>query len=783
MLNWENYIISEKIVDAEFCKRPFTPLSLIRGRISMKSYCCPGKEFSPRSHSAGINGKSVKCDTISGSSESSDSLVYSREVTLNKFNSRLTSLSSISQKVTEKSGDHFLPMSQQEMKDLGWKECDIVLVTGDAYIDHPSFAMAILGRTLEHFGFRVGIISQPDWHSCRDFMKLGRPRLFFGVSAGNMDSMVNHYTADRKLRHDDAYTEGNESGHRPDHAAVVYCQRCREAYRDVPVVVGGIEASLRRIAHFDYWSETVKRPLIFDARADLLLYGSGEHSLTELALRLNNGENIRSITDIRGSAVIVNKPLPGWEGLDCRSYRQSEIKINPSEEAPENDDLREKGDLDEEAVNYPNARRQYLLLPDYDSVKNNPRLYAHSMYLLHNETNPYCARALLQYCTDRGVWINPPPVPLTTPEMDLIYDLPYLRRPHPVYKKTIPAYEMIKNSITALRGCFGGCAFCTIAAHEGKFIQSRSPESIIREAQLLKSKVPGFAGVISDIGGPSANMYRLGCKNKKARSLCRRESCLFPHVCQFLETSQKETVDLYRKVRNLPEIKHVFIGSGIRLDLAILDPDYVREITQYHVSGHLKVAPEHTEKITLNCMRKPDISTYDDFERLFVKFSQECGRKQQIIPYFIAAHPGSDLGDMINLALWLKRHRLKVDQVQSFYPTPLSNSTTMYYSGFDPGSRISDSSPEVFCIHGEKSRRIQKAILRYHDPANWDIIRSVLKDLHMEKYIGNAPDCLVGYPDKKPRNTYRQDLARGRFSSRNASKSGTFAKKSGQKNK
>ncbi len=681
---------------------------------------------------------------------------------MSKFNCRLTNLKTINSpnNSNKKVGEHFLPMSRHEMKKLGWDVCDVILVTGDAYIDHPSFAMAILGRTLEYFGFRVGIISQPNWHSCEDFMKLGKPRLFFGISSGNMDSMVNHYTADKKLRHDDAYTEGNESGHRPDRAAVVYCQRCREAYKDVPIVVGGIEASLRRVVHYDYWSETIKRPLIFDARADILFYGSGEHSLTELAMRLNAGENIKSINDIRGSAVIVKKPLANWKGIDARTLTSSAIIPQEDDNAQ---DCNEYGDLDLEAQNYPNADRHYLLMPDFDAVKADRKLYAHSMFLLHNETNPYCARALLQYAGDRGVWINPPPIPLSTEEMDLVYDLPYIRLPHPSYKKTIPAFEMIKNSITAVRGCFGGCAFCTIAAHEGKIIQSRSEESIIKEAILFKNKVPGFAGVISDVGGPSANMYKLGCTDKKAEASCRRESCLFPNVCRFLKTNQKDAVDLYRRVRAIPGIKRVFIGSGIRLDLAILDHEYVKEIVQYHVSGHLKVAPEHTEKTTLDCMRKPDIKTYDDFEKLFNQYSQECCKKQQIIPYFIAAHPGSDNRDMINLALWLKRHNLKVDQVQSFYPTPLSNSTTMYYSGYDPGHKITDKSKEIFCVHGERARRVQKAILRYHDPDNWDMIRSVLKELHLEKYIGNSPDCLVGYPDRKPKSTYRQDLAKGKF--------------------
>lgn len=673
------------------------------------------------------------------------------------FNCRLTSQKKIREGLTT---EHFLPMSDKEMKKLGWDQCDIIIVTGDAYIDHPSFAMAILGRTLEYFGFRVGIISQPDWHNKNDFMKLGKPRLFFGISSGNMDSMVNHYTSDKKLRHDDAYTEGNINGKRPDRATVVYSQRCREAYKDVPIVIGGIEASLRRIAHYDYWSETIKRSIIFDARADMLLYGSGEHSIVELAMRLNSGEDIHNINDIRGSAIIVKNPLPGWSGLDARKLG-SAIPLSKDGELTVND--RQLTDLEEEAKGYPNSDQQYILMPDFESVKNDKKLYAHSMFLLHNETNPYCARALLQYNGDRGVWINPPPIPLTTEEMDLVYDQPFIRLPHPSYKKLIPAYEMIKNSITAMRGCFGGCAFCTIAAHEGKIIQNRSPNSILKEVAILKKKVPNFAGVISDVGGPSANMYKLGCTNEKAMMACRRESCLFPNVCKFLNTNHSETISLYQKVRQIPGIKRLFIGSGIRLDLAIHDPKYIKELVTYHVSGNLKVAPEHTEKTTLTYMRKPDIKTYDDFEVYFKNFSNECCKKQQIIPYFIAAHPGTNNLDMVNLALWLKKHNLKVDQVQTFYPTPLSNSTTMYYSGYDPGHKITDNSEEIFCVRGERARKVQKAILRYHDPENWDMIRTVLKELHLEKYIGNSPNCLIGYADKRPKQTYRQDLANGKF--------------------
>ncbi len=647
------------------------------------------------------------------------------EVDLSSYNQLLTEMPRLDKTLGIR--EHFLPMSLSEMRKLGWEQCDIILVTGDAYVDHPSFAMAILGRILEYFGFKVGIISQPDWHCCDDFRRLGPPRLFFGVSSGNMDSMVNHYTADKKLRHDDAYTCGNQNGARPDRATTVYAQRCREAFKGIPIVIGGIEASLRRCAHYDYWSETVKRSLIFDAKADMLLYGNGDHSIVELAWRLHQGEDIHNILDIPGSAVILKEPPAGFNGLDCTKVGFVEPILDSSESV--------------------NASCTYLLMPSYESVKQDKKIYAHSMYLVHNETNPYCARHLMQYHGDRAVWINPPPRPLTTAEMDLVYELPYQRRPHPSYKGSITAFEMIKNSITALRGCFGGCSFCTIAAHAGKIIQSRSKESICREVAAIASKTPGYAGVISDIGGPSANMYGLGCSNDKAMRLCRRESCLFPNVCRFLKTDQGQAVELYRQVRSMKEVKQVFIASGIRLDLAILYPDYIREVVCNHVSGHLKVAPEHIAPGPLHYMHKPPMATYDTFEKLFLKYSSENNRKMQIIPYFIASHPGTTDMDMIKLARWLKKHNLKVDQVQSFYPTPLSNATTMYYTGFDPSEKIKDNSQEVFCVKGEIKRRIQKAILRYHDSANYEIVRQVLRDNQLDYLIGSGSECLVPFKD------------------------------------
>lgn len=671
----------------------------------------------------------------------------------------------------------FLPMSKKEMDQLGWDSCDVILVTGDAYVDHPSFAMAILGRFLEHYGYRVGIISQPDWHSRDDFMKLGRPNLFYGVSSGNMDSMVNRYTADKKLRHDDAYTPGNVCGKRPDRATIVYTQRCRESYHDVPIVIGGIEASLRRIAHYDYWSETIKRSIIFDAKADLVLFGMGERSILEVAYRLGMGESISSIRNLRGSGFIVKEPLAGWSGIDAREPSKN-LKIKPLPNPYECDcDIdevhdraisKEQRSFDEEKLI---AKKEYILMPSYEEVKSSKLSYAQAAKIFHGEVNPYCARALLQYHGDRAVWLNQPPLPLTTPEMDLVYALPFKKLPHPSYKEPIPAYDMIKFSVSTMRGCFGGCAFCSIVAHEGKIIQSRSPENIIREVEEIRDHVPGFTGVISDLGGPSANMYKLNCKDPKAEASCRRQSCLFPNVCKNMDVDQSKAIDLYRQVRQIPGIKKVVISSGIRLDLAILDLRYIREIVNYHVGGYLKIAPEHTEPNPLNCMMKPGMDTYNRFVELFQMYTHEAGKEQYIIPYFISAHPGTTNLDMIHLAQWLKKHNFRVDQVQNFYPTPMAVSTTMFYTGFDPTKKIDPSLKPIFSVTGEIKRRIQKAILRYHDPNNWDLIRTVLKELKLEHLIGNRSECLVPPAERKShhkvQSTYRQDLASGKFKNNN----------------
>lgn len=667
----------------------------------------------------------------------------------------------------------FLPISKKEMDDLGWDSCDVIIVTGDAYIDHPSFGMAILGRFLEFFGFRVGIISQPNWLTTEDFAKLGKPNLFFGVTSGNMDSMVNHYTADRKLRHDDAYTPGNKAGKRPDHATVVYAQRCKETFKGTPVIIGGIEASLRRIAHYDYWSETIKRSIIFDSKADLLLFGMGERSIVELAFRIANGEKISDIKNLRGSAFVVQKPLSGWKGVDAREPMKN-ISIPPLENPYEcgcvdqsNDNEQQSNQILLRDNSIVKEKKEYILMPSFEQVKSSKLYYAQAARIFHSETNPYSCRILMQYHGDRAVWINRPPLPLNEKEMDLVYSLPYKRVPHFSYKEKISAFDMIKFSVCTMRGCFGGCAFCSIVAHEGKIVQSRSEDNIVKEVEEIRDMVPGFTGVISDLGGPSANMYKLRCKAPKAEASCRRLSCLYPDVCKNMDTDQMKAIYLYRKVRELPGIKKIVISSGVRLDLAILDKRYIRELVNFHVGGYLKIAPEHTEVGPLRCMKKPGMETYNRFVELFQMYTKEAGKEQYIIPYFISAHPGTTNLDMINLARWLKKHNFRVDQVQNFYPTPMAISTTMYYTGFDPTEKILKDHQPIYSVMGEIKRRVQKAILRYHDPENWDLIRNVLHELKLDELIGNKAECLVPKEERKVyhqkvKSTYSQDLARGK---------------------
>jgi len=657
----------------------------------------------------------------------------------------------------------FLPTSRAEMAALGWERCDIIIVTGDAYVDHPSFGMAIIGRVLEAQGFKVGIIAQPDWRSSADFEALGAPRLFFGVTGGNMDSMVNRYTSDRRVRSDDAYTPGGQGGKRPDRCVIVYSQRIREAFKGVPIVIGGIEASLRRIAHFDYWSEEVRRSVLVDSKADLLVYGNAERQISEFARRLDSGEALADINDLRGTAYLRRSMPQGWVEIDSTEV-DTPGALNPPVDpyASEADRLANQTQpaartgataptsTSERVVKFyrkvPNAERErsVIRMPSFEQVSRDAVLYAHASRILHLESNPGNARALVQRHGNWELWLNPPPIPLTTAEMDATYELPYARRPHPRYgAEKIPAYHMIRFSVAIQRGCFGGCTFCSITEHEGRIIQSRSEDSVIREIETIRDSVSGFTGVISDLGGPTANMYRLHCKSAAIESACRRPSCVFPGVCPNLNTDHAPLINLYRRARALKGVKKVLIASGVRYDLAIESPEYVRELATHHTGGYLKIAPEAIGEGPLSKMMKPGVGTYYRFKELFDKYSKEAGKEQYLIPYFIAAHPGTRDQDMLELALWLKKNGFRADQVQAFLPSPMATATAMYHSGKNPLKRVSRASEEVVIPKGLKVRRVHKAFLRYHDPNNWPLLRDALKRMGRADLIGNGKHHLV----------------------------------------
>jgi uncharacterized radical SAM protein YgiQ len=670
----------------------------------------------------------------------------------------------------------FLPMSRTEMDELGWEACDIILVTGDAYVDHPSFGMAIIGRTLEAQGFRVGIIAQPRWENTQDFEVLGQPTLFFGITAGNMDSMVNRYTADRKIRSDDTYTPGGMGGKRPDRSVVVYSQRVREAFKSVPIIIGGIEASLRRIAHFDYWSEKVRRSILLDAKADLLVYGNAERQIVEIAQRLARGELISEIRDLRGTALMLKEPPEGWIEIDSthldipgqvdpptNPYTMTLSTADASSPAPActpaPTSTPTKGDKVvrfSKDVFATDRSRSFIRIPSYERVLEDPILYAHASRILHIESNPGNARPLVQAYANRLLWVNPPPIPLNTEEMDSVYELPYTRKPHPIYGSArIPAYEMIRFSISIQRGCFGGCTFCSITEHEGRIIQNRSEDSVLREIETIRDTVPGFTGVISDLGGPTANMYRIACKSPQIESACRLPSCVYPKICHNLNTDHSALIHLYRKARAIPGVKKVLIASGVRYDLAIQSPEYVRELAEHHTGGYLKIAPEALSEGPLSKMMKPGMESYYRFKELFDLYSKKAGKKQYLIPYFIAAHPGTRDEDMLELALWLKTNHFRLDQVQAFLPSPMATATAMYHSGINPLQRVKRESEEVYIPKGLKQRRLHKALLRYHDTANWPLLREALKHMGRSDLIGYGKEHLIPPSSSSPRTIKR----------------------------
>ena len=608
-----------------------------------------------------------------------------------------------------------LPMTRQEMVERGWSEVDIVFVTGDAYVDHPSFAMAILGRVLEAAGYRVAILAQPDWRKVDDWRRFGQPRLFFAISAGNMDSMINHYTANRKVRNDDAYSPGGRIGTRPDRATLAYCQRAREAYKGVPVIAGGVEASLRRLAHYDYWSDKVRRSILLDAKADLVVFGMGEDVIVELARRLDAGETVEELRNMRGIA----------------------YALGASEKPPED----------------------ALVLPSFEQVRDDKLAFAEATRKIHNETNPYNARRLVQWHDRQAVVVNPPRFPVSQAAMDHIYGLPYTRRPHPSYREPIPAFEMIKDSVTIMRGCFGGCTFCSITAHQGRVIQSRSRESILNEIADMTTD-PKFKGVVSDIGGPTANMYEMKCTRPEVEAICRRQSCVHPKICKLLGTDHGPLIQLMKDARELPGVRKVLVASGIRMDLARRSPEYLRELSAHHVGGLLKVAPEHVDPDVLNLMRKPSGDDFEQFATAFQRESARNGKKQHIIPYFIASHPGSDLAAMIELALFLKRNGYRPDQVQDFIPAPMDVASAMYYTGLDPFTM-----KPVYIARHLRDRKLQRALLQFFKPENYFEVRTALQQAGRTDLIGDGCDALI--PAKPPREAIlrrRQDAnSRGEY--------------------
>lgn len=597
-----------------------------------------------------------------------------------------------------------LPTSRAEMERRGWDRVDVVFVTGDAYVDHPAFAMGILGRVLEAAGFRVAILSQPDWRSAEPWREFGCPRLFFGVSAGNMDSMINHYTANKKVRNDDAYSPGGKIGLRPDRATMPYCQRAREAFPGVPVIAGGVEASLRRLAHYDYWSDTVKRSILLDAKADLVVFGMGEQPIVEIARRLSNGETVRSLRDMRGVAYALG-----------------------AKEVPPDD---------------------AIVLPSFEEVKTDKQKFAIATRIIHQETNPLNAKRLVQFHDRQAVVANPPALPVSQDDMDRIYGLAYTRTPHPKYRgDKIPAFEAVKDSVTIMRGCFGGCTFCSITAHQGRIIQSRSKESVLTELRSLGAN-PSFSGVVSDIGGPTANMYQMRCTKPEVEAICKRQSCVHPKVCKLLGTDHGPLIELMKEGREVPGVKRLLVASGVRMDLAQKSPEYLEELAAHHVGGHLKVAPEHTDPEVLQRMKKPEINDYQSFDQAFRDASLRAGKKQYTVPYFIASHPGSDLNAMIDLALFLKRNGYRPDQVQDFIPAPFDIATCMYYTGLDPFT-----GQEVYTAKKLNDRKMQRALLQFFKPENYFEVREALQKSGRSDLIGSGCDALI--PSQPPKAALR----------------------------
>jgi len=600
----------------------------------------------------------------------------------------------------------FLPTTREEMAARGWDELDILIVNGDAYVDHPAFGGALIGRFLEARGFRVGMVAQPDWTNTDAIARMGRPRLMVGITAGNLDSMLNKLTAQKKVRGEDQYSPGGRTNARPNRASIVYANLCRQAFPGVPVVLGGIEASLRRIAHYDYWSDSVRRSILLDAKADLLIFGMGERPVWEVARRLRDGERIDEIRDVRGTAFVMRKGQ--WEGIEASRYT-----------------------TDGKAV----------VLPSYEQVCQSTQAFSAMSRAFQYETNPGNARPILQPHGTEAVWFNPPAIPLETGDMDSLYDMPFKRAVHWSYDEPIPAFETVKHSVVTMRGCFGGCTFCSITEHEGRVIQSRSEASVLREIREIR-RMGDFRGTISDLGGPTANMYQMTCKSEDIERACRRLSCVHPGVCENLVTDHEPLIRLMKRAREEEGVKHVYIASGVRYDLAERSPQFIRELAKHHTGGQLSVAPEHNDDGVLDKMKKPPVKSYERFVEQFQCASKEAGREQHLIPYFISGHPGSTLKDMVNLALWLKERSMRPRQVQDFIPTPMAMATSMYYTGLDPFT-----GQPVYTAKEMRDKRLQKALLLYWDPAHHEETREALKRAGRSDLIGSGPRALVP-PDK-----------------------------------
>lgn len=592
------------------------------------------------------------------------------------------------------------------MQQRGWSELDILIVTGDAYVDHAAFGPILIARFLEARGYKVGVVAQPDWKSPDDIARMGQPRLFVGVSAGNLDSMLNKLTAQKKVRSEDQYSPGGRTEMRPNRASIVYANLCRQAFPGTPIVLGGIEASLRRIAHYDYWSESVRRSILLDAKADLLVFGMGERAAWEVARRLDAGESVKQLTDVRGTAYVID---------DAEEWQR--IAAAPSKFVTDG---------------------LPVVLPSYEEVAADKKAFSRMSQRFQVETNAQNARPILQVHGRQAVYFNRPALPLDESEMDSLYDLPFERAPHPSYRgERIPAFDTVKESIVTMRGCFGGCTFCSITEHEGRVIQSRSADSVVREVRAL-TRMAGFSGMISDVGGPTANMYKMTCKDERTESACRRLSCVHPGICKNLVTDHKPVIDLLRKVREVPGVNRVFVASGVRYDLAERSPEFVRELAQHHTGGQLSVAPEHNNPRVLEKMKKPGIESYERFADSFCRASEQAGKEQYLIPYFITGHPGSTLADTIELALYLKRKGMRPRQVQDFIPTPMSMATSMYHTGLDPFTQ-----EPVHTAHDMREKRMMKALLFYWDPKQQPLARDALKRAGRGDLIGRAPHCLI----------------------------------------